>query len=177
MLRSHTFIVKGCTVTRSNQRFKSWLDSLSFLHKPRIMEMEALRQRGIEEIVEPEANTMIEDSAGNKHCHAPLQVENAQIWKDVEAETGFVSYIDYLEASKDVRPELSGLLKACKELRQSTVTSVKAPEICIYDVSQAEDDSTGLNLRCCCSSGTELIQAVRQPLPMALHRISSRRIY
>ena len=96
--------------------------------------------------------------------------KDAQVWKDLEAETGFTSYADYLEFYKDVRPSYRKWLKKFQRLPKdhlSTETHLTASErssIVIYDLSEQNDSTVRLILRRHCHSGTELIQALRQPL-------------
>ena len=35
----------------------------------------------------------------------PASHRDAQVWKDIEAETGFTSYADYLEFYQDIHPD------------------------------------------------------------------------
>ena len=94
----------------------------------------------------------------------PCLYRDAQVWKDIEAETGFASYEDYVVYYSHVRPDL---YKKFWELLYNDPTfedyRSARNETVIYDLSIQQNSSTRLNQRCCCESGTELIQALRKP--------------
>ena len=85
--------------------------------------------------------------------------KNAKVWKDLENETGFASCADYLEFYQDVRPDFEGLLRDFRRLPE--VPHVMS--ISIYDLSTKENLPVSIRPRRHCHSGTELIQALREP--------------
>lgn len=95
--------------------------------------------------------------------------KDAQVWKDIEAETGFASYADCLRFYRDVRPDFGDRLeesqKMPEELRieENDLNARYMPSIVIYDLSKKENLPTSLSLRGYYRSGTELIQALREP--------------
>ena len=89
---------------------------------------------------------------------APPCYRDAQVWKDLEAETGFASCADYLEYYEDVRPDFRDRLMQLQDMPETLPT-----RILIYDLSTQEDLPISLSLRRHCHSGTELIQALREP--------------
>ena len=94
----------------------------------------------------------------------PSSYKDAQVWKEIEAETGFASYEDYLKYYKDVHPDLAEKLWNLRYDSKSFEIHGSAPiETVIYDLSIQEDSSTRLSLPCRCESGTELIQNLRKP--------------
>ena len=95
--------------------------------------------------------------------------KDAQVWKDLEAETGFDSCIDYLEFYKNVRHGFKGRLATIQRLPKDHVTAKNLlaandrSSIVIYDLSEQQDSSIRVIARRHCHSGTELIQALREP--------------
>ena len=95
--------------------------------------------------------------------------KNAQVWKDLEAETGFDSCIDYLEYFKNARHGFRGRLATIQRLPKDHVTTENLlaandrSSIVIYDLSEQQDSSIRVIVRRHCHSGTELIQALRDP--------------
>ena len=113
------------------------------------MEMESLH-------TSDQASTWESDSSSERASY-----RNAQVWKDIEAETGFASYEDYLEFYRDVRPDLYNKLR---KLRYKEIIYGSARmQTFIWDLSMQQNSSTRLDLRCYCESGTELIHALRKP--------------
>ena len=111
------------------------------------MEMESLHTSNQAETAEPGPSSQ------------SASYRDAQVWKDIEAETGFASYEDYLEFYRDTRPDVGYKLWT---IRHSKSGSARI-ETVIYDLSIQENSSADLTLRCHCYSGTELIQALRKP--------------
>ena len=91
----------------------------------------------------------------------PASYKDAQVWKDIEAETGFASYIDYLEFYEKIRPDFVDRMADFKGLPKAEKNAAGQPSIVIYDLSIQENSTTTLSLRCHCHSGTELLQALR----------------
>ncbi len=93
--------------------------------------------------------------------------KNAQVWKDLENETGFASCADYMEFYQGVRPDFKGRLKQFREMPEDLVTAEKnvgpKSSIAIYDLSDKENFSVCQSFRRHCHSGTELIEALREP--------------
>lgn len=95
--------------------------------------------------------------------------KDAQVWKDIEAETGFASYADHLEFYRDVRPDFGDRLEESQKLPEelmiegNDLNASYRPSIVIYDLSKKENLPTSLSLRGYYRSGTELIQALREP--------------
>ena len=94
----------------------------------------------------------------------PALYRDAQVWKDIKAETGFTSYAEYLEYYVKVRPDFSGKLSRHQNNSKRFGNNGSARiQTFIYDLSIQEDSSTRLSRRCRCASGTELIQNLRKP--------------
>lgn len=95
--------------------------------------------------------------------------KDAQVWKDLKAETGFASCIDYLELYKDVRLGYKKRLNKIQRLPKDHLTAENhlaasdRSSVVIYDLSEQQDSSIRIILRRHCYSGTELIQALREP--------------
>ena len=116
------------------------------------MEMESLDTSNQAETAEPGPSSQ------------PASYRNTQVWKDIEAETGFTSYEDYLKYYEDAHPKfkfkLAQLHDNQKKLRSNGSARM---ETFIYDLSIQENSSSGLSLRCRYDTGTELIQTLRKP--------------
>ena len=99
----------------------------------------------------------------------PPSYKDAQVWKDLEAETGFASYADYLEFYKDVRPDFGRRLDEFREFPEVVTPQYHLPtplgwsSIVIFDLLKRDSLPLSLSLRCYCHLGTELIQALRKP--------------
>ena len=118
------------------------------------MEMESLPPADHTETAEPES------------ASKPPSYRDAQVWKEIEAETGFASCADYLDFYKDVRPDFKHLLERYRNSPEDSVAiqnAFGADESVIYDLSKQENLPVDLSLRRHCHSGTELIQALREP--------------
>ena len=92
----------------------------------------------------------------------PASYRNAQVWKDIKAETGFASYEDYLEFYKDVRPDCLHKLVELHHNAEFGYGFAKMETI-IIDLSIQDDSSVRLSQRRNYYSGTELIHALRKP--------------
>ena len=116
------------------------------------MEMESLHNSSQAETAEPEPPSQ------------PASYRDEQVWKDIEAETGFASYEAYLEYYKDAHPDFETKLFELRhnETRFGHISS-RWTNTVIYDLSVQENSSTKLSLRCHCKSGTELINDLRKP--------------
>lgn len=100
------------------------------------------------------------ESAEPEQSSRPPSYKDAQVWRDLEAETGFASCADYLQFYKDVRPDFRLRLY---DFSSYPIDREQAIPIAIYDISKKENLPMNLNFRRRCRSGTELIQALRQP--------------
>ena len=109
-------------------------------------------------------NSNLAETAETGPSSQPASYRDAQVWKDIKAETGFASYEDYLEFYMDIRPGFdSKLVKLRNKMRGARRFGLEWDETVIYDLSIQENSSIKLSLRCYCKSGTELIQALRKP--------------
>ena len=82
--------------------------------------------------------------------------ERSRLWGDLEAETGYSSYLDYFEAQK--KPiEDSGFLRDLPAR-----TKPEYPTCAILDLSD-KDSRPRVSLRCCSSSASVLLASLRQP--------------
>ena len=90
---------------------------------------------------------------------------DAQVWKDIEAETGFASYEDYLEYYKEVQPGFREKLRIMRdnEKRREEFPTDEQSWTVVYDLSMEERYPPQPTLRCYCESGTELIHTLRKP--------------
>ena len=89
---------------------------------------------------------------------APSSYRDAQVWKDLEAETGFASCADYMKYYKDVRPDFKDRLWQFQKMPET----YRTPTF-IYDLSNQENVLISLSPHRDCHSGTGLIQALREP--------------
>lgn len=85
-----------------------------------------------------------------------------QVWKDIEAETGFASCADYMEFYKDIRPDFNEGLKHFRSLGANETTELEIT-IHVYDLSKQEDYAKCLRFPRDCHSGSELIRTLREP--------------
>ena len=100
-----------------------------------------------------------------------LSYKEDQVWKDIENETGFASCANYMEFYKDIRPDFRDRLEQFRGLSEASVSTDLSdilprqmqPEIAIYDLSKQNNPRGYLNFRKSCSSGTELVRALRDP--------------
>lgn len=129
------------------------------------MEMESLHSRTPDHT----------ETAEPRPFGAPPAYKDAQVWRDLEAETGFASCADYMEFYKNVRPDFKDRLEQFRKLPEDHVTAqeglpphARRAPIVIYDLSYNENLPSSLSLRRHCHSGTELIQALREP-PANIH--------
>lgn len=90
---------------------------------------------------------------------------DAQVWKDIEAETGFASYADYLGYYSDVRQDFGYKWEEYQKLPEDedAMPADKRHRTIVYDLLIQGNYLTKLSLRRICDSGTELIQALRKP--------------
>lgn len=86
--------------------------------------------------------------------------KDAQVWRELEAETGFASCADYMEFFEDVRPDFK---KRLEQFRDMPWSGSEKNLIAIYDLSKQNNLEVSLSLRRQCYSGTELIQNLREP--------------
>ena len=109
------------------------------------------------------------ETAGPGPSSQRTSYRDAQVWKDIKAETGFASYEEYMEFYEDVRPDFDYKLQWRKiqelqfEIDRREGKPVNTNNTVIYDISMHEGFPAQLSLRCYCESGTELIQALRKP--------------
>ncbi len=115
------------------------------------MEMESLHH-----------DTHTAEAAEPEPSSEPASYKDAQVWKDIEAETGFASYTDYLEFYQNIRPDFVDRMADFKALPKAKKKAASQPSIVIYDLSIQQNSTTTLSLRCHCHSGTELLQALRE---------------
>ena len=126
------------------------------------MEMESLR-------LPDQTETAGSGLSSGLHLPEHIDYKDAQVWKDIEKETGLASYADYLDFYKDVRPDFADRLKAFQELPKDFLsaeihsTEFDRSSIDIYDLSTQEDSTVAVKLRHHCYFGTELIHALRAP--------------
>ena len=91
--------------------------------------------------------------------------ESAHLWEDLETETGFRSYNEYLEAHARKLSYLSFMKFA---LMSMTVNQDPHGSSCaIVDVQDRESACCKLTLRCYSRSGTKILSALRRPPPGA----------
>ena len=83
--------------------------------------------------------------------------QDAQFWEDLKIETGFSSYVDYMEAHKDDHDVFPGLLEKYKK------RSFHSADTSVYDICLKENNVAILSPRSRYSSGSQLVRALRQP--------------
>lgn len=110
--------------------------------------------------MEPSPHPDPPESAEPEQSSRPPSYKDAQVWRDLEAETGFASCADYLQCYKDVRPDFRDRLD---DFSIYPIDRKQAIPIVIYDISKKDNLPMNLNFRRQSRSGTELIQALRQP--------------
>ena len=82
--------------------------------------------------------------------------ERSRLWGDLEAETGYSSYLDYFEAQKEPIED-STLLKDLPARNKP-----EYPTCAILDLSD-KDSRPRVSLRCCSSSASGILACLRQP--------------
>lgn len=112
------------------------------------MEMSPLHPEGQSESAEPGPS------------HQRPSYKDDQVWKDIEAETGFASCADYMEFYKDIRPDFTARLNQYGAMQKGQDNMT---ELSIHDLSKQEDSAECLRFRRHCRSGTELIRRLRDP--------------
>lgn len=104
-------------------------------------------------------------TAGLEPSSRSASYRDAQVWKDIEAETGFASYADYLEYYSDLQPAFINKRDDYHRFPEDedAMPANKRHRTFIYDLSVQETSLAKLSLRHLCDSGTELIEALREP--------------
>ena len=94
--------------------------------------------------------------------------ESARLWEDLQTETGFESYVDYLDAHEEKRDHLYSWRHAFMEMTIGTDPDAQSCAIIdIVDVLEGDSTCRTLNLRCYTTSGTKILSALRRPPPGA----------
>ena len=109
----------------------------------------------------PDPTGTAEPETSNK----PASYRDAQVWKDIQAETGFASYWEYLSFYDDIFIRSDVCRRWFLDLPPQNRDPLdrQRQKIAIYDIEVPENSPTSLRLRGYCCSGTELIQGLRNP--------------
>lgn len=112
-------------------------------------------------------------SNGDEHdpTHNISPDQDARLWADLKAETGYDTYIKYLRAYMHRYEYLHDLYLAL-HIKLQPFGYTKTPcECAIYDVYQIDNRCPRISLQCGSSSGTKILSAIRQPFPAVTVRI------
>ncbi len=118
---------------------------------------------------EPESNIQtgvhLKNGSDNGEASSGMNSdENARLWEDLKAETGYASYSAYLEAYEDDHPLLWFMKEALRDIIANTAPS-DDHGCAIFDVQDEDSTRCKLTLRCSSTSGTNILSALRQPPP------------
>ena len=95
--------------------------------------------------------------------------EKARLWADLEAETGFSSYKEYLKAYEGRHPDLKKLLDTIPDW---PFVGSPFPHSCaIYDIEDRDCACPTITLQCSTSSAERILLALRRPSAIATARI------
>ena len=99
-----------------------------------------------------------ENSNQSQASDGSASSRDAKVWRDLEAETGFRTYTEYLEQYTQTRPQYLELLGSLKESSSATKPNI----VSIYDIQQHDSFPTSFNLRARCASGTKFLEILPQ---------------
>ena len=106
--------------------------------------------------------------------HDPLNEmspdESARLWADLKAETGYASYLAYLNAYETSRPWLKDLKEKLHAISRYHFRPDHAT-CAVLDLSDGDDSRARLRLSCCTSSTSLILSALRQPSAAVAARI------
>lgn len=115
-------------------------------------------------------------SNGDEHdsTHNISPDQEARLWADLKAETGYDTYIKYLRAYMHRYKHVDELISDLRHGLQLNWPHLKIPslrECAIYNIYQIDNYCPIISLKCGSSSGTKILSAIRQPSPAATVRI------
>ena len=111
--------------------------------------------------VAPESSRSEANEETSSEAKKDNDEDGAQLWNDIQAQTGFDSYEDYVAAymAREDRSDLQLLWRAMTDTNTRS-----ADNICsIVDVLAPEDSPPTLSKRCVNMSAFELLTTLRQP--------------
>ncbi len=100
------------------------------------------------------------DEHGSPNEMSPDEI--ARLWADLQAETGYASYLAYLKAYETSRPWLDDLKEELHAISHYHFTP-DYTTCAILDLSDGDDSCARLKLSCCTSSSSLVLAALRQP--------------
>ena len=144
-------------------------NELDYIARGRLPDEEA--QIGVEPGASVQTGIHLENDGDSSEPSSKMNLdEGARLWSDLEAETGYASYFDYLKAYEDDLPLLGVLRRALEKTIDSTPASANN-RCAIVDVQDEDDTSLKLTVRCNSTSGTETLSGLRQPSAATRFRI------
>ena len=135
-------------------------NELDGLARERLPDEEA--QTGVESALSFQRSTHPENGNDDSNSSSAIdQDEVDRLWNDLKAETGFTSYLDFLDRASPDESFLRSLdaKEALKRIIKDTAGSDQS-KCAIVDV---QDKDYKLSLRCNSSLATEILSALRQP--------------
>ena len=143
---------------------------LQDLARQRLSDEEA--QIGVEPASSLQNSFHLENENDSEPSSGMDQDEVDRLWKDLEAETGFTSYLGYLNGTATCESSLYlyGVKLALERLIKHTAGSDIA-RCAIVDVYDKDSTSRDFTLRCNSTSATEILSALRQPPAATIIRI------
>ena len=127
----------------------------------------------IGEYRDPNSQSSIQLETNNEGHDLPNEVdpdESARLWADLKAETGYDSYVDYLEAYGEENPRET-LLKRCL-LNALRYAGANTHQTCaVFYLQDGPSSHLSLDLQCSSTSAATTISALRQPCATAGVRI------
>ena len=111
--------------------------------------------------VAPESSRSEANEEPSSEAKKDNDEDGAHLWKDIQVQTGFDSYKDYVAAymAREDRSDLELLWRSMPNLDTPSANSICS----IVDVLAPEDSPPTLSMRCVSRSGFELLTALRQP--------------
>ena len=115
--------------------------------------------------VAPESSKSEAGQESSSKAEPDTDEGGTQLWKDMKAQTGFDSYLDYVAAyeEREHRYDLRLLWNWMIDAFHKDRYKDRYNNCCIVDVSAHEDRPPKLSTRCHSESGLELLAALRQP--------------
>ena len=144
-------------------------NELDYIARGRLPDEEA--QIGVEPGPSVQTGIHLENDGDNSEPSSKMNLdEGARLWRDLEAETGYASYFDYLKAYEDDHLLLYFSRGLLEELIVHTAAS-DHNRCAIVDVQDEDDTSRKLTVRCNSKSGTEVLSSLRQQSAATRFRI------
>ena len=97
--------------------------------------------------------------------------ETARMWADRKAETGYDSYVDYLEAYEAVYPHADLVRECLLDAWRHQLLVPKAQTCAIFELQEGRSPCPSLDLQCSSPAAATIFSALRRPSPTGGVRI------